>query len=350
MVKRQKDTELREKLRKEAESQRKKAERVRREKEKAEAEAKHLEEILSEERRKSSIYKYSKEELTIGLLKERFEAEGSNIGIVAKEYLKYHPNVRPITEELIISLCENILDTDNTGATKKKNLAALKRCVSSDPKLSRIVTDYVKPVKAKRSMFIALTDDEIKNLRKINTINPTEEAARLAFLISCFTGQRYSDVAAMQGIWHEYKVNGTYNLTYNTEKTGTQAHVIGIPAFIYRMRQKLAEMDFNARKNVSNQVMFIQAIKKVARRAGITTIMRGFFLHDKYVDIERCEVIGMHTARRTCASRMFRNGIPIEQISRMLGHTSIAITQRYIVGEITEETVQKLQEMNAGFE
>ena len=42
-----------------------------------------------------------------------------------------------------------------------------------------------------------------------------------------------------------------------------------------------------------------------------------------------------HKFRRTCATMALRKGMPIEQVSKMLGHESIETTQIYL--DLTEE-------------
>lgn len=46
-----------------------------------------------------------------------------------------------------------------------------------------------------------------------------------------------------------------------------------------------------------------------------------------------------HRFRRTCATFALRRGMPIEQVSKMLGHENIATTQIYL--DLTEEELQQ---------
>lgn len=45
-----------------------------------------------------------------------------------------------------------------------------------------------------------------------------------------------------------------------------------------------------------------------------------------------------HRFRRTCATMALDRGMPIEQVSKMLGHESIATTQVYL--DLTEESLK----------
>ena len=46
-----------------------------------------------------------------------------------------------------------------------------------------------------------------------------------------------------------------------------------------------------------------------------------------------------HRFRRTCATFALRRGMPIEQVSRMLGHQQISTTQIYL--DLTEEELEQ---------
>lgn len=52
-------------------------------------------------------------------------------------------------------------------------------------------------------------------------------------------------------------------------------------------------------------------MRKLAKRAGVKTA-------------------NPHKFRRTCASMALRRGMPIEQVSKMLGHESVETTQIYL--------------------
>lgn len=56
----------------------------------------------------------------------------------------------------------------------------------------------------------------------------------------------------------------------------------------------------------------------------------------KRAGVENCHP---HRFRRTCATFALRRGMPIEQVSKMLGHSSIATTQIYL--DLSEEELQQ---------
>lgn len=61
-------------------------------------------------------------------------------------------------------------------------------------------------------------------------------------------------------------------------------------------------------------------MRKIARRAGV-------------------ERANPHKFRRTCATMALRRGMPIEQVSKMLGHEEISTTQIYL--DLTEEELEQ---------
>lgn len=53
------------------------------------------------------------------------------------------------------------------------------------------------------------------------------------------------------------------------------------------------------------------------------------------VGIDKCHP---HRFRRTCATMALNRGMPIEQVSKMLGHESVETTQIYL--DLNEETLK----------
>lgn len=64
-------------------------------------------------------------------------------------------------------------------------------------------------------------------------------------------------------------------------------------------------------------------VRKIGKRAGV-------------------DRVHPHRFRRTCATMALRHGMPIELVSKMLGHESIATTQIYLdIGEESLKTAHK---------
>jgi len=144
--------------------------------------------------------------------------------------------------------------------------------------------------------------DRLKNVRDM-------------FLFCCYTGLAYIDLAELKPENIVTGVDGELWIYTNRAKTDTSVRVPLLP-----QARELMEMyydDPRAQNNgtvfpvISNQRMN-GYLKEIADLCGITKILT------------------FHIARHTFATTVtLSNGVPIESVSKMLGHTSIRTTQIY---------------------
>lgn len=150
-----------------------------------------------------------------------------------------------------------------------------------------------------------LTEDEMKAFMAQHTMDGTPLAvARDLFVFQMFTGLSYSDAMAFN-IKNYKKVDGAWVFNGSRIKTGVPYVSQLLPPVVEvleRYNWTVPQMD-NADYN--------HALKILGAAAGIETRLHS------------------HLARHTFATFMLRNGVRIENVSRMLGHTNITQTQRY---------------------
>jgi integrase len=146
-----------------------------------------------------------------------------------------------------------------------------------------------------------------------------------AFLFSCFTGLRISDLLKL-----------TFNDIVNNEiilrQTKTNEPLrIPIPNnmidFINSKRETNINNIFDLPKGLTN---INQYIKQIAKQVGIT------------------KNISFHTSRHTFAVLLISQGIDIYTVSKLLGHTDIKTTQIYadIVSESKLNAIEKINNLN----
>ena len=85
-------------------------------------------------------------------------------------------------------------------------------------------------------------------------------------------------------------------------------------------------------------------IKRIGRMAKINELIevkesRGGKVYKNYY--KKCDLICTHTARRTGATLMYLDGIPIYDIMKVTGHRSVATLEKYIRADKLE-VAQKL--------
>ena len=153
---------------------------------------------------------------------------------------------------------------------------------------------------------VVLTTEELQMLR---TYIPPTKARRIAldlFLIQCYTGLSYSDLMATDFTKAEDH-NGNLVLPRTTRvKTGTQFYIMLLPhvvKILKRYDNKLPKTSF---------VAYTAQLKLIEEETGIGKHLTSH--------------VGRHTFATTVA---LGSGIPIEVVSKMLGHTNIQTTQVY---------------------
>jgi len=180
------------------------------------------------------------------------------------------------------------------------------------------------------SISIYLTTEELHKLEEVELPKKWDEV-RVKFLIGAYTGARYSDFSKLTTA-----DVSTGELRYISEKTGTLAYV--------PTHRKLAALLGKYKSDVSNSQMNI-ILPKIARMAGITSmvsVVRG----DVKEQGEKCEYIKSHTARRTFATNVYKDGAAILEVSRMLGHKSVMTTQSYIASGVSDMKLKELDYFN----
>ena len=99
-----------------------------------------------------------------------------------------------------------------------------------------------------------------------------------------------------------------------------QLHLKHLQDWIYDWRRKLLRSEDNA--------LFISQRGK--RMHGQSMLLRLKLLQQRSDDIALQEKeIGLHTLRHSIATHLLQNGMPLEQIQRFLGHSSLESTQIY---------------------
>ena len=157
-----------------------------------------------------------------------------------------------------------------------------------------------------------LTMEELTNLMNKPLTSKRLEQIRDVFVFSCFTGLAYCDAQALTA---EHIINGPNNrpwLRTHRKKTSTPVDVplLEVPLQIlakyegYNANGKLLPIPTNQKCN--------DYLKEIAALCGIE------------------KRLTFHLARHTFATTVtLTNGVPIESVSKMLGHRSLKTTQVY---------------------
>jgi site-specific recombinase XerD len=150
---------------------------------------------------------------------------------------------------------------------------------------------------------------------------PRLAEVRDAFIFQCFTGFAYQDVYALNADnIIEVGNEGERWLIKERGKTGVSEMVPILPV-VEELIKKYSTHPYCVKNNclipINSNTRYNGYLKELADICGI----KPEHLHNKELDT--------HRARHTFADIMLNNGVPLEDVSRMLGHKSIRTTQRY---------------------
>ena len=158
----------------------------------------------------------------------------------------------------------------------------------------------------------SLTNNELNLLMRTPLKSGTQRFIRDMFLFSTFTGLAYADLHKLS--WKDIitEDDGSLWISANRQKSHTEFNVklLNIPIQIMEYYKGLAP-DGKVFPPMSLGQINV-GLKRIARNCGIN------------------RALSFHQARYTFASQIcLSQGVPIESVSRMLGHKHIQTTQRY---------------------
>ena len=175
-----------------------------------------------------------------------------------------------------------------------------------------------------------LNDEEIRKLQAVNNLTDAQSRNRDIFLFACFTGLSYSDFIDFKGKHIIVDPDGSKHIHLHRNKTKVLSYIPLMKAAedILLKYSPTGECRDFSWKIPSNQKLNA-SLKVIAQKAGI----------DK--------PLFMHLARHTFATTVtMSNGLSIESVSSMLGHSSLKHTQIYakIVNKKVKNDMEKIKD------
>ena len=173
-----------------------------------------------------------------------------------------------------------------------------------------------------------LTIEEIKALIKTDCAN---EQVKKAFLFVCFTGLRFSDVIKLKWENIQNDNDGRKVIRYTQKKTS---------------KYELLQISDEATKYLPTE-SFSEYIFKLPQNGYTNQILAGWTLA---AGIKK--KVTFHVGRHTNATLLLSLGVPIETVSKILGHSDIKVTQIYakVIDKSKREAADKLDSLNFNIE
>jgi site-specific recombinase XerD len=160
-----------------------------------------------------------------------------------------------------------------------------------------------------------LTQSELDVMLYKQINMPRLSEVRDIFLFCCYTGFAYADVAKFEQNALTIGMDGEYWLSTIRQKTGTRESVPLLPIpleIINRYKDHSFCQKYNKLLPVNSNQKYNAYLKEIAEICGIK------------------KTLTSHIARHTFATTVtLSNGVPLETVSKMLGHTKLSTTQIY---------------------
>ena len=186
------------------------------------------------------------------------------------------------------------------------------------PKLDRIDKEF-------------LTEHELSKIENKNFENDRLNEVRDVFILCCYTGLSYSDVAKLNKENIVIGIDGRKHIKINRTKTSVLSNIPILEKALHII-EKYKNNEYCIIKNTLLPVNSNQKQNAYLKEIG-----------------NLCECnknLTTHTARHTFATLMLTKGVSIESISSMLGHTNIKTTQIYskVIGEKVAHEMSRINQ------
>lgn len=240
-----------------------------------------------------------------------------------QEFMKHNYNVSDICFNRInhkyITDFEFYLKSErncahNSAIKYIKNFKKIVRiAIASDLITKDPFLNYKVQLKVVKREF--LSEEEIQTMLEKDLHTHRLEIVRDIFIFCCYTGLAYSDVKKLSKDSIVIGIDGEKWIKTNRTKTGTRSNIPLLPPAL-KILKKYENSPLSVSKGVLLPVLSNQKsnayLKEVADLCGIK------------------KNLTTHLARHTFATTVtLSNGVGIESVSKMLGHTSIKTTQHY---------------------
>ncbi len=160
-----------------------------------------------------------------------------------------------------------------------------------------------------------LTSEELRRIEQHVLRLPRLDRVRDVFLFVCYTGMSYSDLKLLTRTSISRGIDGKNWIIFDRKKTGVQSRIPLLPKAQAIINKYINDPECST----ENRLIPVKSNQKL----------------NTYLEeiAELCEInkhVTMHLGRHTFATTVtLTNGVPIETVSKMLGHTSLKTTQIY---------------------
>jgi site-specific recombinase XerD len=164
-----------------------------------------------------------------------------------------------------------------------------------------------------------LSEEDLVKLMGVETITRVEEQVRDLFLFSAFTGLAYVDIKNLREEHLQKFFDGHWWILTRRHKTQVESNIRLLDVPLRLVEKYRGTMPDGHLFPVPSNNCCNENLQRLADRCGIKTHLT------------------FHVGRHTFATLALNRGMPVESLSRILGHTNIRTTQIY--AKITDKKI-----------
>lgn len=181
-------------------------------------------------------------------------------------------------------------------------------------------SDFTPEKGEKRQLY--LTEEELSKLMNTTFDTPNRNFTRDMFLFSVFTGICYCDICNLTEANIKKDKNGRLWIETTRQKTGTPENILLLDIAVKLIEKYKGTAKHKKLFPMLHNTSINPHLKKIAKQCGINRRLT------------------YHMARHTFASQIcLSQGVPIETVSKAMGHKNISTTQRY--AKVTHEKIDR---------
>ncbi|HEY2583242.1 MAG TPA: site-specific integrase [Mucilaginibacter sp.] len=240
------------------------------------------------------------------------------VGFLKKEYSKTDIEIGQLNHAFITGF-EFYLKADRkiTGVSAAKYIKHLKKivnhCIANGWLKQNPFINFKFSARAKERTF--LTQQELDSITNKKFSVERLSQVRDIFVFCCYTGLCYADVQKLKRSEIAMGIDGEKWIFTSRKKTNTSSRIPLLPVALEILNR------YQDHPQCENKNLLLPVLSNQKMNAYLKEIA------------DLCNVIKhltFHLARHTFATTVtLSNGVPIETVSKMLGHTGIKTTQHY---------------------
>ena len=272
----------------------------------------------------------SKQHFVIDFIKEFLRIKNASLNVIEYHHslitrLEEFGKIRmfsDFTYENIVEFDTFLRKTINSQPTLYRRHFALKRIIREA--IKRKICEYnpydefeVKKGKSKAPVF--LEENEIKLIKEFVPINEKLQHVKDMFIFQSFTGMAYIDMSEFDKS-KLVEVSGKTVIRSNRSKTDESFITLLLPEAEQVLKR------YNYQLPIMSNQKYNDYLKLLAAGAGIQ------------------KRLTTHTARHTFATYLLNKDVPIESVSKAMGHSNIKMTEHYakMLGRKVVRDMEKL--------